>query len=1012
MKPDNKKNMPDEIKEKLKDSSGEKYWRCLEELAETDEFRSYLEQEFPRQSRPLGLNIDRRQFLTLMGGALAMAGLTGCRFMPQQKIVPYVRAPEDLTPGNPLFYATGMEMNGYAVGLLATSNMGRPIKLDGNDLHPSSMGGSDPFIQSSILDMYDPDRMQMVMHQGEVSSWKTFVEMSTQVMKDFKAKKGEGLRFLTEAVSSPALAFQLEQFLKDYPLAKWHQYDPINRDNERAGALIAFGRDVHPVYHLDKAERILSLGADFLTAMPGHSRYALDFAEMRRVRAKQEHMNRLYCVESTPTPAGAIADHRLLLKPSDMDHFARALAAQLGIGIPGVQPMEPYSQKWMAALAQDLKQNSGKCVVIVGEEQPPAIHALGHAMNEILGAPDKTVSYIDPVQANPVNHMVSLKELVNDMAAGKVQGIVIFGGNPAYNSPADIDFAGQLGKLSQNNGFTVALTYYSTETAYLCQWNLPQAHFLEAWSDGKGHDGTACIFQPLIEPLFGGHSSHELITALTGEERQGYDIIHDYWIHTFHSADAEMRFGKMLVDGVLAGSESRPVSVKMKAGWEAEIGTERNTANGSLEILFRPDPCILDGRYANNSWLQEIPKPLSKIVWDNAVYISPATGKSLGLADDDVINLTWLGRTISGPVYIMPGHADNCATVFLGYGRTRGGKVCEGIGYNAYTLYMSTSPWQGDGLQVAKTGQTHALVNVRAHHSMEGRDICRTGSLLDYIQNPHLLNNQAEADSQPKDSLYPPYKYEGYGDYAWAMSIDTNVCIGCNACVSACQAENNIPVVGKDQVSRGREMSWIRIDTYYKGNAANPETCFEPIPCMQCEDAPCEPVCPVGATSHSHEGLNQQVYNRCVGTRYCSNNCPYKVRRFNFYKYTAGQPDNAPGYFDNPIMQLLANPDVTVRGRGVMEKCTYCVQRINRARINAKVHDREVHDGEIVTACQSACPTRAIIFGNLNDPNSKVSLLKKEPADFSVLGSLNTRPRTTYLPRLKNPNPEIEAIVS
>lgn len=998
--------MDHDISKKLEGKSGDQYWRSLEELADTEEFRSYLAEEFPRQSRPLSLEIDRRKFLMLMGGALAMAGLTGCRFLPQQKIVPYVNSPEDLVPGIPLYYATGMTLSGYGVGLVATSNMGRPIKLDGNSKHPSSLGGSDPLMQASILNMYDPDRSQSITNQGQKSSWKTFTDTMSDQLASYSATGGDGLRLLTETIASPTLIALIDEILKIYPKARWHQYEPVNRDSERAGGMIAFGRDVHPVYHFDKADRILSIGADFLGTMAGHTRYALDFANGRRLRSGSSRMNRLYCVESAPTITGAMADHKLALKPSDLYLFTLGLASKMGV-IAQSAVLPPSLVTWVEGVVKDLDQSQGKALVVIGEEQPPELHALGYAMNTTLGSFGQTLDVIEPIQQGYEDHTLSLKSLTDDMTSGNVSALFIIGGNPVYNAPSDIDFAGALTKLTSTKKLTAHLSNYVDETSILCQWHVPESHFLEAWGDTRGHDGTLTPIQPLIQPLFDSHSAYEILSVICGKSKSGYDIVHDHWKSLLPLKNFETDFNLALNDGMAPKTSSAPLNLKLKNGWRNEIRHNLYYPPGELEVVFRPDPNAWDGEYGNNSWLQELPKPISKIVWDNPVCISPGTARSLGLAENDVVSVSLGGRVLTGPISVTPGQADGCVTLFLGYGRTKGGKVCEGRGYNAYLLRTSQSMWQSGGLSLTNTGRTHQLVNVRVHYSMEGRDVAHMGSLAQFLINPQLVGKRTVRENNPTSSLYPTKRNLKSDEYAWAMSIDTNVCVGCNACVTACQAENNIPVVGREQVALGREMHWIRIDTYFKGAPENPNMVFEPIPCMQCEDAPCEPVCPVGATVHSHDGLNEQVYNRCVGTRYCSHNCPYKVRRFNFYKYSAGQPNHAPGEYDNPIMQLLANPDVTIRGRGVMEKCTYCVQRINRAKINAQLQDRPVRDGEIVTACQSACPTKAIVFGNLNDPNSSVSQIKAEPQDFSLLGELNTRPRTTYLPRVRNVNPEM-----
>ena len=1026
----NQNSTADAIRQKLSGKTGRKYWRSLEELADTEEFRSFLEDEFPQQARPLALPIDRRQFLTLMGSALALAGLSGCRYLPQQKIVPYVKAPEDLIPGQPLTYATAMTLGGYSTGLLATSNMGRPIKIEGNDLHPASLGGTDVLAQCSILHLYDPDRAQTVTYQGEVSGWEVFLDALRIELTSHKSTGGAGICLLTESVSSPTLHSQIMAFLRTYPKAVWRQYEPVNRDNEQAGAILSFDMDVHPVYNFDHAERVVSLDGDFLGTMPGHVRYSRDFMDGRRVRKDHAVMNRLYAVECSATITGAVADHRLKTLPSRMEIITRALASY--VGVPGISgTVTPAEAAWLKALAVDLLENKGHSVVVPGDQQPAVVHAISNAINLAIGAQGNTVSYIKPVHSimerlgtagQSMGQLESLSSLANDMDSGKVKTLIILGANPVYTAPADLDFALRLAKMTQAGKFTACLSAYSDETAALCRWNIPRAHYLEGWSDGRAYDGTLTLSQPLIQPLFESRTDHEMLAAMVGLPQAGYDIVHDAWLkyltpksgNTLQpstidpAADPEKRWQKALHDGLLEHSAFPPKTVSLKSGWESILPPPLYLPPDALEIVFRPDASAWDGRFANNAWLMELPRPLTKIVWDNAALISPATAARFTLAEGDMVEISSGSRKLTVPASLLPGHPDNSITLHLGYGRTRGGKVATGVGSNAYILRDSVSPYQAVGVTLHKTGEKYQLVSVRAHSSREGRDIVRTGTLADYLRNPKLVDERTAEEDKPTVSLYPPNKYEGFGAYAWGMSIDTNLCIGCNACVAACQAENNIPVVGKDQVSRGREMHWLRVDRYYQGEINNPDTVFSPVPCMHCENAPCEPVCPVAATVHSHEGLNQQVYNRCVGTRYCSNNCPYKVRHFNFYKYSAGQPNNAPGNYDIPILKLLANPDVTIRGRGVMEKCTYCVQRINHARQTAKTEDREIRDGEVVTACQQACPPKAINFGNINDPHSQVAEWKKEEADYSILGELNTRPRTTYLPRLRNPNPDIK----
>ncbi len=978
------------IRARLATARGRDYWRSLEELAETEEFEKFLRDEFPQQSLAWVNPINRRELLQLMGASLALAGLSACTRQPTEKIVPYVQAPEEIVPGKPLFFATAMPLGGIGTGVLVESHMGRPTKIEGNPQHPASLGATDAIAQASALTLYDPDRSQVVMNLGRISSWISFIATLGTVREELRQSKGVGLRVLTETITSPTLAQQLRELLTEFPSARWHQYEPAGRDAVREGARLAFDEHVNTYFQFEKADVILALDADFLFSVPGSVRYARDFAARRRVQPGRSEMNRLYVVESTPSITGAMADHRLPLRSSDVEGFARAVAKGLGIEAApaGEAAASGPHARWIAAVVRDLQKHRGAGLVLAGDQQPPVVHAMAHAMNQALDNVGKTVFYTDPVEANPVNQTQSLRELLEDMKAGRVDLLVIIGANPVFTAPADLQFAEHLSRVK----FRVHLGLYPDETSELCHWHIPETHYLESWSDTRAYDGTVSIIQPLIAPLYGNKSAHELVAALLGKPGlSSYQIVRDYWKSRNPSQNFEEFWRTALHEGLIAGSALPPKKVSLKANFKAQA----KEADSALEIVFRPDPTIWDGRFANNGWLQELPKPLTKLTWDNAALISPATAERRGLANEELVVLRYQGREVRAPVWITPGHADNSVTVHLGYGRTRAGKVGTGTGFNAYALRTSDASWIGSGLDIGKTGARYALACTQDHHSMENRNLVRVAALEHYQKEPDFARH-LEHEPPPDLTLYPGFKYEGY---AWGMAIDLNACIGCGACVAACQAENNIPVVGKTEVIRGREMHWIRIDRYHKGGLDNPETYHQPVLCMHCENAPCEVVCPVGATVHSKEGLNEMVYNRCVGTRYCSNNCPYKVRRFNFFLYSD---------YETPSLSLLRNPNVTVRSRGVMEKCTYCVQRINAARIEAKKEDRSIRDGEVVTACQAACPAEAITFGNINDPDSRVARLKADSRSYGLLTDLNTKPRTTYLARLRNPNPEIE----
>jgi molybdopterin-containing oxidoreductase family iron-sulfur binding subunit len=1033
---------------------GQQYWRSLEELAGSEAFRDVMLREFPEQAALWPDALSRRQFLTLMGASLALAGLSGCSVKPAPsgEIVPYVHPPEDVVPGRPLFFATAMAFAGNAVGLLVESHAGRPTKVEGNPDHPASLGATDIFHQASVLTLYDPDRSQTVTHLGQTRTWGELLAGIRDALQHARQHRGAGLRLLSETVVSPTLAEQIELLLKDLPEARCHIYEPIHRDMAWRGAQMAFGEAAHPVYDFRKADVVLSLDADFLQCSPGSLRYAADFMSRRRVRttpqdAAAARMNRLYVVETAVSCTGAKADHRLAMRAGEIQRLARAVAARLGVAAAG-QPAAGF-EKWVAAVAKDLDSHRGRCLVLAGDRQPPVVHLLAAVLNEQLGNVGQTVTYTIPPDARPGDRTQSLRELVQDMDAGRVEFLLILGGNPVYTAPADLRFVEHLQKVP----LRIHHSLFLDETSYQCHWHLPEAHYLEAWSDAQSYDGTASIVQPLVEPLYQGRSAHEVLALLaTLQETSGREIVRAHWRKHWEARHVEGPFEpfwqQALHDGVIPGTAFPAKTVKLKAGWQdllSPSATGESHAAGAtaedtrphpdplpegqrskedLEIVFQPDPTIYDGSWANNGWLQELPKPITKLTWGNAVIISPATAQQLGVAPGSyahggehggyympVVELQLDGRTLRAPVWIMPGHADRAATIYLGHGRQRAGRIggsdAHQVGSNAYLLRTADRPWFATGLRVVKTGSTELVACTQEHQLMENRDLIRAGTLDQYHQDPRFAaepDRRRERELTRRASspltLYEPFDYSA-PKHKWGMVIDLTACLGCHACVVACQAENNIPVVGKEQVACGREMHWLRIDRYIEGPAESPRGFhFQPVPCMHCENAPCEYVCPVEATVHSAEGLNDMVYNRCVGTRFCSNNCPYKVRRFNFLSYAD---------FQTPSRRLQYNPEVTVRSRGVMEKCSYCVQRIRQAEIDTQTEQRPLVDGEVLTACQAACPVQAITFGDMNDPQSKVTQGKDSPLHYALLEDLNTRPRTTYLAALRNPNPELEA---
>jgi len=934
--------------------------------------------------------LDRRDLLKFVGASLALAGATGCTRQPAEKIVPYVRQPEEIVPGKPLFYATAMTVGGFATGLLAESHMGRPTKVEGNPLHPASLGATDAFAQASVLSLYDPDRSQTILHLGEIRPWSSFLGEMRLVLEEERASSGAGLAILTETVTSPTLARQIAEILAALPAARWHQWEPAGRDNAREGARLAFGSPVNAIPRLAEADVILSLDHDFLASGPTRLVDARAFAARRRTGAAGgTEPNRLYVVESAMTATGARADHRRPLRYSEVEPFARAVAASVGLGPPagtgesgGPYAADPFAR----AVAADLTRRRGRGLVLAGENQPPAVHAIAHALNSFLGNGGRTVLYTDPVEANPEDQLASLRRLVSDLGAGRVSTLLILGGNPVFTAPADFPFTAALAKAPRR----VHLSLENDETSDHCHWHVPEAHFLEAWSDARAFDGTATVVQPLIAPLYGGRSAHEVLGALSADpERSGYELVRDTWRERL-GPDFESAWRRALHDGVIPGT-----ALPSRALSASSIPPAGAPGAGSLEITFRADPTIHDGRFANNGWLQELPKPITKVTWDNVAAVSPATASRLGVASGDVVSLSVAGRRVAAPIWIVPGHPDGSVGVALGYGRAKAGKLGSGAGFDAYSIRPAAALWSAAAVELAKTGETYPIAVTQPNQSMEGRPLARSAGIEELRREPGLIHEMGH-EPAPGLSLYPAHP--SY-TYAWGMAIDLSSCVGCNACVVACNAENNVPVVGKDQVVRGREMQWLRIDHYADGDPANPSHAFQPVACVHCETAPCELVCPTAATVHSAEGLNDMVYNRCVGTKYCQNNCPYKVRRFNFYHYST--------QYRAPSMRMLANPDVTIRWRGVMEKCTYCVQRINEGKIRSELENRRVRDGDVVTACQQACPAEAITFGDLADPESRVSKLRGSPLSYGLLADLGTRPRTEYLALVRNPNPEL-----
>ncbi|MFC5864300.1 TAT-variant-translocated molybdopterin oxidoreductase [Acidicapsa dinghuensis] len=998
-----------EVRERLKGVKGKKYWRSIDELAGTPEFEAAVAKEFPDQASEWIDPVSRRGFMKLMGASMALAGLAGCTKQPEEPIYPYVKAPEDLILGKPNYFATAMPFPTGGVPLLVKSDAYRPIKVDGNPDHSYNQGSSDVFSQGSLMDMYDPDRSQRATVRGNVADWADFYEAYREKLLASKGNGGEGLYFLTSAITSPTLERQWSEAQKAYPKAKLVQYEP-------ALAGTAFAKGFNPQYSLDKADVIVSIDADFLSgaAYPGFHKLVRDYAKRRKLADGDRTMNRLYAIESTPTTTGMKAEHRLVLRASEIPAFAADLAA--AVGGNGASP-SGYSwteeqTKFLNALAKDLKASGGKSVVIPGLYQDPSVSFFAQGINVALGNVGKTVAYGTVAgQASPSDQVADLKSLVADLNAGKVDWLIMLNTNPLYDAPADLEF-----KSAMNNAkMTVHLGLLPGETGAEAIWHLPAAHYLESWSDVRSYDGTVSIVQPLIEPLYGGRTTHDFFQAMLDEPMvSAYEAVRATWkADLSKGGDFEQNWRKALHAGWIDGTAYTPGTTPTAL---AAAKAPQPVSKDTFEIIFRPDTNVYDGRYANVGWLQELPRPITSLSWDNAALVSAATLTKLGVEEGDILEITANGRKVKTPVLVAPGHPENSATLYLGYGRQEG-RVAGGAGFDAYLLRTSDALHYTTGT-VKKVDGKWGLAVTKSHYqdhrgklaggrgdgnySLEWneadiRGVIRAATLEEFKADPNFANQDTDERSiDHKDAtLFPNWQYNGN---AWGMSIDMNSCTGCNACIVSCYAENNIAVVGKQQVRIGRNMQWLRIDTYFEGDLSAPRAHFQPMMCQHCENAPCEEVCPVGATVHTPEGLNTMVYNRCVGTRYCSNNCPYKVRRFNYLLYSD---------FETESLKLMRNPDVSVRSRGVMEKCSYCVQRIQEVKITADKENRAIKDGEIVTACQQACPSQAITFGNINDPGSRVKKLRDDSRSYSLLADINTRPRTKYVAEVLNPNSEL-----
>jgi molybdopterin-containing oxidoreductase family iron-sulfur binding subunit len=962
-------------------------WRTLAEAAGA---APASDAEFPEGATDPPTGMTRRGFVQVLGASIALAGAAACK-PPRQRMVSYVRRPPEVTPSVAAYYATAMAVGGYAVGVVVRSNEGRPTKVEGNRDHPASRGAAGPFQQCYLLDLYDPHRLDGFQRQGQALGWNPLLQELSILADQHRRDGGARLRFLSDPTTSPLVADLRGRVLQRFPRARFDTWSPVGAAEAFAGTRIAFGQPLEVVPHLAEADVILSLDSDFLGLECDALRLGGEFAGRR----EPQRMNRLYVAEAGYSITGGMADHRLRMRSAEVLGFGRAVAAALAeaglaeLAPLGVPPPAPVV-KAARAIAADLARARGRAVVLAGVRQPAAVHALAAAMNEALGASGTLVTYSPSPLLDPEAGPHALDPLVKELQAGQVDTVVVTAWNPAYTAPAGVDLAGLLKKTPNS----MYLGLRDDETARACAWVLAAAHPLEAWGDLRARNGLASIVQPLVSPLHLSAAEPELLAAFLDEGNRGaHELLRASWRARAGATDFDRRWDSWLAAGLVEGSEARPVAVRADLARVADAVRAAPVSRAGIEVNFVPDYKLHDGRYLENGWLQELPHPITKLTWENAVHLSPATAARLGVESDDVVELALAGRTVTGSAFVQPGHADEAVTIALGYGQGVAGPVGRGAGFDAYALRRAEAAWFDTGLQVRRTGGRHELAITQGHFSTEGRPIALDFTLAQLRTHGEELSRHRG----PLDTIQAPVDYSTV-EYRWGMSIDLSRCIGCGACTVACQAENNIPVVGRPQVLLSREMHWIRVDRYFSGTAGEPESISQPMLCQHCEAAPCEYVCPVNATVHSDEGLNEMVYNRCVGTRYCSNNCPYKVRRFNYLDWHGTLP---------PTGKMVMNPDVTVRARGVMEKCTYCVQRIEHARIDARSQGKKIGGDAVVPACAQTCPTEAIVFGNLNDPGSRVARRARDERRFDVLHELGTRPRTSYLVRVRNPNPDL-----
>ena len=973
----------DALRDRLRGADGPRFWRSLDAVADSPEFRDYLASEFPAASR-LAAAPDRRGFLKLMAASFALGGLTACGRDGRDYEVPYVNQPERVLPGVALSYASNAVFDGYGNGILVTTRNGRPVKVEGNPDHPWSRGGTDILAQASVLGLYDPFRSQAVQHLGRPASWAAFNGAMLPQMAEWRQSGGKGVALLTGPITSPTIAAEIARWRAAYPDARW--FSGSARDGALEGARRAFGRPLETLPDFGKARVIVALDGDFLDLGPGQVGLSRRWIDARRAALAEGRLLPLFSAAPTPSLTSAKADDAVPASGDRLDAVGRALltAAAGGAAPEGDDPVARWTRRASAALAGA----RGGGIVTAGLTASPDLHALVHRLNGQLGNAGTTLGYHAPVAEAGAG---SLSDLAVAMERGEVQALIVLGANPVYEAPGALDFAARMERVP----LKIHAGLYYDETGAHADWHLPLAHPLESWGDVRALDGTAGLIQPTVSPFYNGHTVQEVLASLGGTD-EGMDslaLVKRHWRRDGEDEKAfEARFDEALRMGFFPGGAAAMEAVTVLpsppaggAGTAAAPTPPRDGEGSSVEVVFRPDGTLYDGTHADLAWLQELPKPLTKVVWENVIAVSPALAAREGLVNGDLVRIEAEGRSVTGPAWILPGQAADTVTLGLGYGRDVPDHLSRGLGYDAGDLRPVATPWRLQGARLVRTGQSRMPATTQ-----------HLGTLPDDEEGRAILRTQVPGGAPvgdkpgPAPSFYPPPESQDRWVAAqWGMAIDLDACTGCNACVTACQAENNIPVVGREEVALGRWLGWIRIDRYYEGDLDAPATHFQPVPCMHCESAPCEVGCPVEATLHDSEGLNLQVYNRCVGTRTCQSYCPYKVRRFNYLDYSGGMP---------PVTQQQRNPEVTVRARGVMEKCTYCIQRIADARItSAKDAHAPIPDGTVETACQGACPTRAITFGNVADPESRVSAAKRDPRNYALLGHLNTKPRTTYL---------------